>query len=409
MKRYIALSLLFACPGVQAQTSLGISFRGDLAAGYDSNLYLETSALARDVDQAGGAGLELITSTVLRVGQARSHHMLLTYNAGFHQYFLSGGDHESMLQHGAALAYTTAALAGFRFSASAGFDHLVLAQEDDAGWIAFQGRLDADRVLCTWARASLAYRVEYTGFGALSSIARQLGHGPELSLALRVAPGLVLEPFYALTVEAGDSEDMEAFQHQAGLWISWRAPWFPLWICVGYQLAVIALTMHTQEVNGAGKEAPMELAGRDVLHAVGEEIRFEALSWLEVFVRHESVLGTSDIQQDYTRHQVFAGIQIPLGWSRELPIRPTSPRSSMEVEYRDPNARAVAVVGSFNGWNPDAGHLHRQGNVWHGTVTIPPGRQTYMLWVDGRTVAPPGCKTWIQDGFGGKSCVVESY
>ena len=227
-------------------------------------------------------------------------------------------------------------------------------------------------------------------------------------MALRVAPGLVLEPFYSLTVEAGDSGDLEAFQHQAGLWISWRAPWFPLWVRLGYQLAVVDLTMVTQELNPAGKEVHGEVAGRDLLHVVGEEVRLEVLSWLELFVRHESVLGTSDIQQDYTRHQVFAGIQLPLGWSREPAKRQRSTPGRLEVEYEDPNARAVAVVGSFNGWDPDAGRLRRRGNVWHGTVAKPPGRQTYMLWVDGRIVAPPRCKTWIQDGFGGKSCLVES-
>ena len=406
MKGWLPLCLLLWAPAARAQIPVDVTFQGELAAGYDSNIYLETAALPQDIDGVAGMGLLLLASTDLRVGPARSHHLLLNHSADFHQYVLTGGSTESMLQHGAELTYTAAPLAGIRLSAGAGFEHVLLAQQGDAGWITAHGRLWASRELCAWARLLLGYTVEYTDFGVLSSVSRQLGHGPQLWFGLRVARGLVLEPFYALAVETGDSGQLEGTQHQTGAWLSWSLDRPPLKVRAGYQVAVADVITTTTEQNPAGKQVTVQAERSDLIHQWGGEVRLEALPWLEVFVRYESVLGFCD-DDDYARHQIFAGAQVLLGWRREPPARKA--QRVLELEYEDSAARAVSVVGSFNAWSPEAHRLERDDGTWRGSVKLPPGRQVYMLWVDGKTVPPPGCKTWIRDGYGGKNCVADYF
>lgn len=407
MKGWTPLCLLLAfSTTAHGQTPGGVDLQGGLAAGYDSNIYLETTALPGDVENASGGGLALDISADLRLGLARSHHLLLTYGADLHQYLLTGGGHETSLRHGAGATYGIAPLAGFRLWASAELEHLVLAQQGDAGWLSGTGRLRATRALCGWARAALGYSVEHSWFGALSSVSRQLGHGPELSLGLRVAPGLLVEPFYALSVETGDGGDLRGTQHQTGLWLWWRPDWLPVVFRLGYKLAVVDQTLVTTEENPAGKTVSSVVERDDLIHLWGEEARLRALSWLEVFVRHESVLGSGDGDEAYARHQVFAGVRAQLGWHREPPSPP--PQRGLALEYRDDHAQAVSVVGSFNAWNPGANRLQKgPGGLWQGTVRLPAGRHVYMLWVDGKTVPPPGCETWIRDGYGGKNCVID--
>src|SRR5690606_37645275 len=56
-----------------------------------------------------------------------------------------------------------------------------------------------------------------------------------------------------------------------------------------------------------------------------------------------------------------------------------------------PGARAVAVIGGFNGWDPAAAPLERVpgSTVWTTTVLLEPGRYTYAFIVDD--------STWVLD------------
>jgi 1,4-alpha-glucan branching enzyme len=51
--------------------------------------------------------------------------------------------------------------------------------------------------------------------------------------------------------------------------------------------------------------------------------------------------------------------------------------------YADPNARSVAVAGSFNGWSADALLLRKKGKKWEGAISLPPGRCEYRFVLDG--------------------------
>lgn len=73
-----------------------------------------------------------------------------------------------------------------------------------------------------------------------------------------------------------------------------------------------------------------------------------------------------------------------------------------------PGARTVALVGSFNDWNPSATPLRAAaaGSVWVVEVPLPPGRHEYAFVVDGaRWLADPAAPGSGGD-FGAPNSVV---
>jgi len=49
-----------------------------------------------------------------------------------------------------------------------------------------------------------------------------------------------------------------------------------------------------------------------------------------------------------------------------------------------PEAREVAVVGDFNGWNPQTNPLGRAfDGSWQGSIQLRHGHHRYAFWVDG--------------------------
>lgn len=55
-----------------------------------------------------------------------------------------------------------------------------------------------------------------------------------------------------------------------------------------------------------------------------------------------------------------------------------------------PQAKQVAVVGSFNGWSAGANPLVREGNAWVGAIELEPGKAEYKFVVDGQWLTDPG-------------------
>jgi len=70
-------------------------------------------------------------------------------------------------------------------------------------------------------------------------------------------------------------------------------------------------------------------------------------------------------------------------------------------------AREVALVGDFNGWNPQAAPMRNRGDGWWETeVTLPAGSHQYAYWVDGALVTPPEARVTVDDGFGGRNGLI---
>ncbi len=75
--------------------------------------------------------------------------------------------------------------------------------------------------------------------------------------------------------------------------------------------------------------------------------------------------------------------------------------------YRDPQAQAVFVTGSFNGWNTDANPMTKKDEgVWTATVSLPPGETTYKFIVDGQWKTDPSNPSVVEDGQGGQNSSV---
>lgn len=71
-----------------------------------------------------------------------------------------------------------------------------------------------------------------------------------------------------------------------------------------------------------------------------------------------------------------------------------------------PDAKSVALVGSFNDWDPDARPLKRaDGGPWQTTILLPPGRYEYRFVVDGQWWDDPACAERVPNGHGSENCV----
>jgi hypothetical protein len=97
----------------------------------------------------------------------------------------------------------------------------------------------------------------------------------------------------------------------------------------------------------------------------------------------------------------------PMQASREEPP-PGGHRAKVTFVFYAPEAGSVAVVGSFNDWDPGAYPMTRDadGN-WTVRVDLPPGQYEYQFVVDGsRFVPDPNATEQRDDGLGGSNAVL---
>jgi hypothetical protein len=88
---------------------------------------------------------------------------------------------------------------------------------------------------------------------------------------------------------------------------------------------------------------------------------------------------------------------------------PDVPRAGRPLVLRvhAPDARTVALVGDFNGWEPAAAPMRRAGDGWwEATVTLAAGTWSYAFLVDGAWTLPPDVAVTEDDGFGGRNAVL---
>ncbi len=103
-------------------------------------------------------------------------------------------------------------------------------------------------------------------------------------------------------------------------------------------------------------------------------------------------------------------LAVPLlvGCAAPQKTEPESPAPAV-FGLKAPEAERVSVVGTFNGWDPEAHPLQGpdRGGVWSLRLFLPPGRHRYMFVVDGvRWVTDPNAAVREEDGFGGYNSVL---
>ncbi len=87
-------------------------------------------------------------------------------------------------------------------------------------------------------------------------------------------------------------------------------------------------------------------------------------------------------------------------------IKPELPKpvaGGMRFALLAPEAKQVALVGSFNGWAEEATQMKMNDGIglWSVDVPLAEGEYTFMYLVDGtRWVTPPLAEDFVTDGFG---------
>ena len=77
--------------------------------------------------------------------------------------------------------------------------------------------------------------------------------------------------------------------------------------------------------------------------------------------------------------------------------------------YTGKDAQSVAVMGSFNRWNPEGHELSRHPDTgkWSLAVNLPPGKHDYVFVVNGDKVyQDPAADLVVEDDFGQRNSVL---
>ena len=75
--------------------------------------------------------------------------------------------------------------------------------------------------------------------------------------------------------------------------------------------------------------------------------------------------------------------------------------------YFKPEAHEVNLVGSFNGWDPQATPMRRDAlGDWTVEIELPPGEHRYRLFVDGDWRDDPSAQQTAQNPFGGFDAIM---
>jgi 5'-AMP-activated protein kinase regulatory beta subunit len=65
-------------------------------------------------------------------------------------------------------------------------------------------------------------------------------------------------------------------------------------------------------------------------------------------------------------------------------------RRRVKFSFVGNGAKAVALVGDFNNWNPEANPMKRDVyGIWSKEIMIPPGKYEYKFFVDGNWAEDP--------------------
>ena len=94
---------------------------------------------------------------------------------------------------------------------------------------------------------------------------------------------------------------------------------------------------------------------------------------------------------------------------RIAPATPVMTPAGVRFVLMRPEARSVALAGSFNQWSASSHPLAREKSrgLWTTVVVLPPGEYAFMYVVDGtQWISPPLAEDYVDDSFGGKNGVV---
>jgi hypothetical protein len=382
-----------------------LSLEAESGLGYNSNIYLDASAIPAELETRGGMFISAAPLSQGILGKRSGHYLLLKYGGDLRHYFLSQeGASETLLDHKLTLGYGSPSLAGFHVRVTSSLAQLYLRELKEGGWLGLWSALEVQRPLGYSCEISLGYFPEYTSFPSGNAIRWQMGHRFKLGFTWRLVRDLLLEPAYSFSMTQADPREAESIEHEGSLRIHWSFPILPMDAALEYSLKLLELQGTLSRTNPVGKPLPDTSVERnDLIHQVLVETTYKVTPWLELALRADWIVGRSNLEADYGRYQVWSGAM--LAWDYSYP-RTDAISRNLQLQVHAPQAHRVALVGSFNGWDPSHDPLTARGDSWEIDVSLPAGRHHYMIWVDGQLQPPPDCAQWTSDGFGGQSCVI---
>lgn len=392
------------------------------SSGYDSNIYYRAGALPDDVAARDGVYLGLDSRTELTVALG-SHHLTLRHQADLRQMLTAQAQaRETSLVQGVLLGYMPPPLWGIRLMAAVGLDQMYLRHFNAGGWNSGVCMLRVSRGLGARSWLSLAYILNASSYNTASSATSETTHRLQALAAFWLTRRLQLESEYLLSRSITDPRQYSAVSNRIGILARWDTPALPLQVEGGYQLLIYSMAEGSQglgldpsETPGASAPPNGAVVGRlDLVHAVRGAVSWRARRWLDVGLEWRFLWGQSDLDsvEDYSRHQVVAtatfrwqggGMERP---RLRLPPQTFRPAQALRADHLSRDASEVAVVGNFNRWDAEKNPMLRHRESWSAVLQPPPGLQQYMISVDGKITPPQNCERWINDGFGGRNCVV---
>lgn len=426
------LALLALLP--QASPWLTVSPRLELGGAYDTNVFFDAATLPTDVPGAGGASLAVGPALSLVFHLPDAHRITLSYGGLANQLLSGSAAEETSILHQASVAYTTAPWAQFRLTVGVAGGQQWYHQRD-VGWRQLVGTVALDRPLGTRIRAELAYHPTAAVYDA-GGLSSEILHEVEGGMIWRVAAGWMLQARYAALYSDAASREYSGWRHRGQLGVSWLPSWLPIEVDLTYRVSGLArtiVTTSTDTTTGTGRvgvgtgggttdTVVAEHLGIYVVHRGDVTVRVPLWRDIYSYLSCEAALGWSSTTaiDRVDRYRATAGVGWAPTWfvggrgAEVHPIRPRKvptvavgpPPGGLEIELHAPGARQVALIGSFNEWDPQRTPLQRGADgSWRIALPVPKGEHRYMLWVDGEVRDPPRCRRWLPDGFGGRSCV----
>ena len=84
-----------------------------------------------------------------------------------------------------------------------------------------------------------------------------------------------------------------------------------------------------------------------------------------------------------------------------------SKKAKVEFVVEAPEAKSVAVAGTFNEWQPGRTPLKKdKKGVWAHKLTLPYGRYEYRFVIDGRWISDPKATQSVPNEFGESNSVL---
>ena len=89
-------------------------------------------------------------------------------------------------------------------------------------------------------------------------------------------------------------------------------------------------------------------------------------------------------------------------------LKPTIVEGGVRFYVKSPDAKKVAIVGSFNQWDKDKDALSGPDGdgIWSITLPLKDGRYEYLFLIDGEKWMLDPSVPSVEDGMGGRNSVV---